>query len=71
MGVAIFVILFTASGLACHQLAARWGMKAVLWGILGFCFGPFAIPFVLIFRPTTMIESGSHNETSDDQSKDI
>jgi len=53
MGVAIFVIVFVASAVICHQLAARWGMKPVLWGVLGFLFGPFAVPFVLIFRPET------------------
>ncbi len=50
MGVAIFVIVFVVSAVICHQLAARWGMKPVFWGVLGFLLGPFAVPLVLIFR---------------------
>ncbi|MFC1748850.1 hypothetical protein ACFL2V_08580 [Pseudomonadota bacterium] len=67
MGVALYVIIFTASGILCHQLAVRWGMTPVLWGVLGFCFGPFAVPFVLIFRPKQEVERTAGDNDVDDK----
>lgn len=67
MGVALYVIIFTLSGILCYQLASYWGMKAVLWGVLGFCFGPFAIPFVLIFRPQQPTDNEHGDKKKDDK----
>ena len=35
----------------CHYIAKHRGAKPVFWGLMGFLFGPLAIPFVFLSRP--------------------
>ena len=39
-----------ASAIVCYVVADRRGANAFLWGVMGFLFGPFALPFVLLVR---------------------
>ena len=66
MGVALFVIIFTASGILCYQMAASWKMHRFFWGVLGFCLGPLAIPLVLIFKPEECVRSLDEKGGRDD-----
>jgi hypothetical protein len=36
------------SGVICHLIAKRRGLKPVFWGVMGVLFGPLAIPFVFL-----------------------
>jgi hypothetical protein len=42
---AVFVISFCFAGLL-YVIAAKRGSNKTFWAIMGFFFGPFAIPFV-------------------------
>ena len=46
----IFLVLFGLCAIVCHNLALRWGMKPVFWGVMGFLFGPFAIVALLFAK---------------------
>ncbi len=39
-----------ASAIICYLVADRRGANAVFWGLMGFLFGPFALPFVFFVR---------------------
>jgi hypothetical protein len=46
--VSLIIILCIASAVLCHWLAGRRGADRVYWGVMGACFGPFAIPVLLL-----------------------
>lgn len=48
MIVTIIILITVLSVVACHIIAKRRGGNAVMWGVLGACFGPFAIPFAFL-----------------------
>ena len=39
-----------ASAIMCYLIADRRGANAAFWGVMGFLFGPFALPFVFLAR---------------------
>lgn len=41
------LLVAVACAVACHLIAKRRGANPVLWGVMGFLFGPLALPFVL------------------------
>ena len=45
------VVVFSISIILCHIIAKKRGGNPVLWGVMGTVFGPFAIPFVIMFNP--------------------
>lgn len=46
-----FLLLHVLSILICYVVAKSRGVKPRFWGIMGFIFGPFAIPFVFFSKP--------------------
>jgi hypothetical protein len=47
----IFLILLAiaiACAIVCHIVADRRGANPVFWSIMGFLFGPLALPFVFL-----------------------
>jgi len=42
----VALLISIAFGVLCGYLAARRGGRWVFWSVMGFAFGPFAIPFV-------------------------
>jgi hypothetical protein len=48
MYLAIALLTFLVSAIVCHTLAKSRGGNPILWGALGFTFGPLAIPFVFL-----------------------
>lgn len=51
MVIALLVLVTLASVVACHWIAASRGGNAVFWGVMGFVFGPLAIPFAFKAKP--------------------
>ncbi len=51
MVVAILVLVTLVSIVSCHMIAASRGGNAVFWGVMGFLFGPLAIPFAFRAKP--------------------
>jgi hypothetical protein len=47
------IALNVLSVFVCHFIARQRGAKAVFWGLMGALFGPLAIPFVFLSRPST------------------
>lgn len=49
----IFVVILVGLGsiVACHLIAHGRGGNGVYWGVMGFLFGPFAIPFAFFAKP--------------------
>lgn len=52
-----FLLLHVLSILICYVVAKSRGVKPRFWGIMGFIFGPFAIPFVFFSKPKSEPES--------------
>jgi ABC-type dipeptide/oligopeptide/nickel transport system permease component len=48
LGVSLLVSV--AFGVLCGVIAARRGAKWVFWSVMGFAFGPFAVPFVFLSK---------------------
>lgn len=46
----ITIATLVGSALICHNIALARGAKPVSWGVLGFIFGPLAIPFVFMTK---------------------
>ena len=51
MLITIALLLTVVSVVACHMIAKSRGGDAVFWGVMGFLFGPFAIPFAFRAKP--------------------
>lgn len=51
MLIAVLVLVMFASVVTCHWIAASRGGNGVFWGVMGFLFGPFAIPFAFTAKP--------------------
>lgn len=51
MVIAVLVLVTLASIVACHWIAASRGGNGVFWGVMGFLFGPLAIPFAFKAKP--------------------
>ena len=47
------IVVTIASIVACHLIARARGGNAVFWGVMGAIFGPFAIPFAFLAKPTS------------------
>ena len=49
----LFYSLLISAGFAllCGYIAARRKARVVYWSIMGFAFGPFALPFVFFAKP--------------------
>jgi hypothetical protein len=48
MNLLILFAIAIACAIGCHIVAGRRGANPVFWGIMGFLFGPFALPFVFL-----------------------
>ena len=56
MAIAILVAVMVVSGVLCHFIAKRHRANPVFWGVMGFVFGPLAIPFALFSAPRAAVE---------------
>ena len=48
----VLLIVNVLSIFVCHWIARKRGLAPVFWGVMGAVFGPLAIPFAYISRPT-------------------
>lgn len=48
MYIASMFVIALISMIICHSVAKKRGANHVLWGVIGFIFAPFAIPFVFL-----------------------
>jgi len=51
MFMTVMLLLMISSALICHIIANKRHANTVFWGVMGFAFGPFAIPFVFMSKP--------------------
>ena len=58
-GPLLIISLFISAGCAllCGVIAARRKARWVYWSVMGFAFGPFALPFVFFSKPKAPQES--------------
>lgn len=49
----ISLLLQLVFAVLCGAIAARRGLRWVHWSVMGFVFGPFALPFVFMAKPKT------------------
>jgi ABC-type dipeptide/oligopeptide/nickel transport system permease component len=47
----ISLLVSLAFAVLCGLIAARRKLRWVYWTVMGFAFGPFALPFVLLAKP--------------------
>lgn len=48
----LYALLFSlAFAVLCGVIAARRQLSWVYWSVMGFAFGPFALPFVFMAKP--------------------
>ena len=47
----ISLLISAACALLCGVIAARRRARWVYWSVMGFVFGPFALPFVCLAKP--------------------
>ena len=47
----ISLLISIACAVLCGVIAARRKLRWVYWSVMGFAFGPFALPFVLLAKP--------------------
>lgn len=47
----ISLLISAGCALLCGVIAARRRARWVYWSVMGFAFGPFALPFVFMARP--------------------
>ncbi len=52
MYIAIFVVMFITCAIVCHNVAKGRGGNPVFWGVMGAVFGPLAVPFVFMVKPS-------------------
>ena len=50
MYIVILMSIVFVSAVVCHLVAKTRGANAVFWGVMGFIFGPLAIPFVFLSK---------------------
>ncbi len=53
MVLSIILGLMLTSAFICHYVAKHRQSNPVFWGAMGFTFGPLAIPFVFLSKPTS------------------
>lgn len=49
----VLILVTIASIVACYLIARARSGNAVFWGVMGAVFGPFAIPFAFLAKPTS------------------
>jgi len=49
----ISVIISVACALLCGFIASRRHLRVPFWAVMGFAFGPFALPFIFLAKPAT------------------
>jgi hypothetical protein len=54
MMIYFLIALNIASIFVCHFIAKSRGAKPVFWGVMGAVFGPLAIPFAFMAKPTSL-----------------
>jgi ABC-type dipeptide/oligopeptide/nickel transport system permease component len=47
----VSLLVSLACALLCGFIAARRQARWVYWSVMGFAFGPFALPFVFLAKP--------------------
>lgn len=47
----VSLLVSLACALLCGLIAARRQARWVYWSVMGFAFGPFALPFVFLAKP--------------------
>jgi ABC-type dipeptide/oligopeptide/nickel transport system permease component len=47
----VSLLISIASAVLCGMIAARRRLRWVYWSVMGFAFGPFALPFVFLAKP--------------------
>lgn len=47
----ISLLISVACAVLCGFIAVRRKLRWVYWSVMGFAFGPFALPFVLMAKP--------------------
>ena len=48
----LIALNFASIFFACHFIAKSRGAKPVFWGVMGALFGPLAIPFAFMAKPS-------------------
>jgi hypothetical protein len=48
----LIFLVFLISIMLCHYFAKKRGSNPVYWGVVGAVFGPLAIPFAFMSKPT-------------------
>jgi len=56
---AISLLISAVCALLCGIIAARRQARWVYWSVMGFAFGPFALPFVFLAKPKPPKDSES------------
>jgi len=52
MIIVLTIAVFALSAIACHFIAKNRGANPVFWGVTGAIFGPIAIPFAFLSKPS-------------------
>jgi RsiW-degrading membrane proteinase PrsW (M82 family) len=52
MGYLVVLIISICFAVLLYLIAAKRGSNKIFWAIMGFFFGPFAIPFVFFAKKT-------------------
>lgn len=60
----ISLILSVGFAVICGYVASRRKLRVPFWAVMGFAFGPFALPFVFMARPTAGKKTDSPGGTS-------
>ena len=54
----VTLLISLACAVLCGVIAARRQARWVYWSVMGFAFGPFALPFVLAAKPKNPEDAG-------------
>jgi ABC-type dipeptide/oligopeptide/nickel transport system permease component len=53
----VSLVVSLACAVLCGVIAARRRLRWVYWSVMGFAFGPFALPFVFLARPKSTVDT--------------
>jgi predicted Kef-type K+ transport protein len=55
----ISLVISAVFAVICGMIASRRKLRVTFWVVMGFAFGPFALPFVFMAKPTGKQETPS------------
>ena len=65
MGVVVIILISVLFGVLLYYLAGRKGYNKKFWFIMGFFFGPLALPFIILGKRKE--QNGKENEIRENQ----